>query len=78
MSGANIKNKFVANLFDQEESWIVPEVTEDTKIEFEEKEAETLVKDKKTEIGQYILLLVPLFLLIEWLLYYKKVRAGTA
>ncbi len=78
MSGANFKNKFVANLFDQEESRIVLEANDDTKVEFEEKEAETLVKDKKTEIGKYILLLVPLFLLIEWLLYYKKVRAGTA
>ncbi len=78
ISGANLKSKFVANLFDQEESRIVPEATDDTKIEFEEKEVETQVKDKKTEIGKYLLLLVPLFLLIEWLLYYKEVRTGTA
>ncbi len=78
ISGANLKSRFVANLFDHEESRIIPEATDDKKLEFEEKEAQTFVKDKKTEIGKYLLLLVPLFLLIEWLLYYKKVRAGTA
>jgi hypothetical protein len=78
ISSANLKIKFVANLFDDEESMIVLDATDDTEIEFKERDAETLVKDKKTEIGKYLLLLVPLFLLIEWLLYYKKVRAGTA
>ncbi len=78
ISGSKFKNRFVANLFDHEESGIAPEATDDKKLKFEEKEAETLVKDKKTEFGKYLLLLVPLFLLIEWLLYYKKVRAGTA
>jgi len=56
----------------------MPELTEDTELEFEEKEAVTLVEDKKTEFGKYLLLLVPLILLLEWLLFYKKVRAGTA
>ncbi len=78
ITGANLKNRFVANLFDEEESRIVPDASDDKELKFEEKKAETLVKDKKTEIGKYILLLVPLFLLIEWLLYYKKVRTGTA
>ncbi len=78
ISGTDLNNKFVANLFDEEESRIAPDATDDREFKFEEKEAETLVKDKKTEIGKYILLLVPLFLLIEWLLYYKRVRAGTA
>ncbi len=78
VSGAGFSNRFVANLFDEEESRIMPELTDDTELEFEEKEAVTLVEDKKTEFGKYLLLLVPLFLLLEWLLFYKKVRAGTA
>ena len=57
---------------------IMPELTDDTELEFEEKEAVTLIKDKKTEFGKYLLLLVPLILLVEWLLFYKKLRAGTA
>ena len=78
ISGANFNNRFVVNLFDENESRIAPESTEDEEIKFEEKEAETVVKDKKTEFGKYLLLLVPFILFIEWLLYYKKVRAGTA
>jgi hypothetical protein len=78
ISGADFSNRFVANLFDEKESRIMPELTEDTELEFEEKEAVTLVKDKKTEFGKYLLLLVPLILLVEWLLFYKKLRAGTA
>ena len=77
ISGANFNNRFVVNLFDENESRIAPESTEDEEIKFEEKEAETVVKDKKTEFGKYLLLLVPFILFIEWLLYYKKVRAGT-
>jgi hypothetical protein len=78
ISGANINNRFVANLFDENESRIAPGSTDDEAIKFEEKEAETLIKDKKEEFGKYLLLLVPFILFIEWLLYYKKVRAGTA
>ena len=78
IAGATINNRFVANLFDENESRIAPGSTDDEEIKFEEKEAETLIKDKKTEFGKYLLLLVPFFLLIEWLLYHMKVRAGTA
>ncbi|MEK6767079.1 MAG: VWA domain-containing protein [Planctomycetota bacterium] len=78
ISGADFKNRFVANLFDEEESMIMPELTDDTELKFEEKEALALIKDKKTEFGKYLLLLVPFILLLEWLLYYKKLRAGTA
>jgi hypothetical protein len=78
ISGADFKNRFVANLFDEEESRIMPELTDDTELKFEEKEALTLIKDRKTEFGKYLLLLVPFILLLEWLLYYKKLRAGTA
>lgn len=78
ISGADFSNRFVANLFDEEESRIMPELTDDTELEFEEKEAVTLIKDKKTEFGKYLLLLVPFILLLEWLLFYKKLRAGTA
>jgi hypothetical protein len=78
ISGTNLNNRFVANLFDADESRIAPESTDDEDLKFEEKEAETLIKDEKTEFGKYLLLLVPFILFIEWLLYHKKVRAGTA
>ena len=78
ITGADFSYRFVANLFNEEESRIMPELTDDTELEFEEKEAVTLIKDKKTEFGKYLLLLVPFILLVEWLLFYKKLRAGTA
>jgi len=78
IAGVNVNNRFVANLFDENESRIAPGSTDDEAIKFEEKEAESLIKDKKEEFGKYLLLLVPFILLIEWLLYFKKVRAGTA
>jgi len=78
ISGTNINSRFVANLFDVNESRIAPESTDGEELKFEEAEAETLIKDEKTEFGKYLLLLVPFILLIEWLLYHKKVRAGTA
>ena len=78
ISGTNFNNRFVANLFDANESRIAPEPTGDEELKFEEKEAETLIKDEKNEFGKYLLLLVPFILLIEWLLYHKKVRSGTA
>ena len=78
ISGTNLNNRFVANLFDANESRIAPGSIDDEEFKFEEKEAETLIKDEKTEIGKYLLLLVPFILFIEWLLYHKKVRAGTA
>ncbi len=78
ISGTNFNNRFVVNLFDENESRIAPESTIDEELKFEEKEAETLIKDKKTEFGKYLLLLVPFILLLEWLLFYKKLRAGTA
>lgn len=77
ISGTNLNNRFVANFFDENESRIAPESADDVALEFEEKEAETLIKDKKTEIGKYLLWIVPFILFIEWLLYHKKVRAGT-
>jgi hypothetical protein len=78
ISGTNFNNRFVANLFDGNESRIAPESIDDEDLKFEEKEVETLIKDEKTEFGKYLLLLVPFMLLIEWLLYHKKVRDGTA
>ena len=78
ISGTNFNSRFVANLFDANESRIAPETISDEELKFEEKEAETLIKDEKNEFGKYFLLLVPFILLIEWLLYHKKVRSGTA
>jgi von Willebrand factor type A domain. len=77
ISGTNLNTRFVANLFDANESRIAPGSTDGEEFKFEEKEVETLIKDEKTEIGKYLLLLVPFILFIEWLLYHKKVRAGT-
>ncbi|MCP4254140.1 MAG: VWA domain-containing protein [Candidatus Scalindua sp.] len=76
ISGTNLNNRFVANLFDTNESRIAPESIGDEELKFEEKEAETLIKDEKNEFGKYFLLLVPFLLFIEWLLYHKKVRSG--
>jgi len=77
ISGTNFNDRFVANFFDANESRIAPELIGDEELKFEEKEAETLIKDEKNEFGKYLLLLVPFILLIEWLLYHKKLRAGT-
>jgi hypothetical protein len=68
----------VANLFDEKESKIEPASTDDEGLEFERKEAITSIEDKKNEFSKYLLLLVPFILLLEWLLYYRKVKAGTA
>ena len=76
ISGTNFNNRFVANFFDANESRIAPNSISDEELKFEEKEAETLIKDEKNEFGKYLLLLVPFILLVEWLLYHKKLRAG--
>lgn len=78
ISGPDIEGRFVANLFDEEESRIEPDSQYSEDIEFERKEAITSVEDKKNEFSKYLLMLVPFILLFEWLLYYRKVRAGTA
>lgn len=78
VSGADTEGRFVANLFDEKESRIEPDSTDDAVLEFERKEAITSTEDKKNEFSKYLLLFVPLILLLEWLLYYRKVRAGTA
>jgi hypothetical protein len=78
ISSAGTEGRFVANLFDEKESKIEPDATDDEALEFERKEAITSTEDKKNEFSRYLLLFVPLILLLEWLLYYRKVRAGTA
>lgn len=78
ISGADTEGRFVANLFDEKESRIEPDSTDDEALEFERKDAITSTEDKKNEFSKYLLLFVPLILLLEWLLYYRKVRAGTA
>jgi len=76
ISSTNFNDRFVANFFDANESRIAPEITGDEELKFEEKEAETLIKDEKNEFGKYLLLLVPFILFIEWLLYHIKLRVG--
>ncbi|ODS32841.1 MAG: hypothetical protein SCARUB_02047 [Candidatus Scalindua rubra] len=78
ISADDFNDRFVANLFDENESMIEPDSTDDKDFTFKEKEAVTLIQDKKNEFGKYLLLLVPFILVIEWLLYYRRVRAGTA
>lgn len=67
-SGEN-EVRFVANLFDVEESDIKPTSQHKDNIEFKEAVVSTYVKEKKMELGRYILALVALLLLAEWILY---------
>ena len=76
ISSTNFNDRFVANFFDANESRIALKITGDEELKFEEKEAETLIKDEKNEFGKYLLLLVPFILFIEWLLYHIKLRVG--
>ena len=78
VTGANVKRVFVANLFDDKESDIRLEPAEKKELNFEASETTTSVVAKKSEFGKYLLLCTPFILLLEWLLYYKKVREGTA
>ncbi len=78
ISADDFNDRFVANLFVENESMIEPDSTDDKDSTFKEKEAVTLIQDKKNEFGKYLLLLVPFILVLEWLLYYRRVRAGTA
>ncbi|GJQ60740.1 MAG: VWA domain-containing protein [Candidatus Scalindua sp. AMX11] len=78
ITGSNIQRKFVANLFDDNESNLISETTDNQELNFEESEVLTTIEDKKNEFGKYLLLLTPFILLLEWVIYYKKVRSGTA
>ena len=78
ISGADIKGKFVANFFDAKESKIKPEVSGDREYKFESKRAVTLIEDIKNEFGKYLLFLVLFLLIVEWMLFYKKLRTGKA
>ncbi|MDR4503981.1 MAG: VWA domain-containing protein [Candidatus Scalindua sp.] len=78
ISGSNIQRKFVANLFDDNESDLMSETTDNLELSFEESEISTTIEDTKNEFGRYLLMLTPFILLLEWLMYYKKVRTGTA
>ena len=77
VTGTNVKRVFVANLFDDKESDIRLEPAEKKELNFEASETKTSVEDRKSEFGKYLLLFTPFLLLLEWLIYYKKVRAGT-
>lgn len=78
ISDGNENYRFVANLFDENESNIKPGLAGNEEIKFVEKEIETSIEDKKNEFSKYLLLIVPFLLIIEWLIFYKKVRSGTA
>lgn len=78
ISGADIKGKFVANFFDAKESKIKPEASGDREYKFESKRAVTSIEDIKNEFGKYLLLLVLFLLVVEWMLFYKKLRTGKA
>ncbi len=78
ISGSNIQRIFVANLFDDNESNLISETTDNQELRFEESEISTTIEDTKNEFGKYLLMLTPFILLLEWLIYYKKVRSGTA
>ncbi|MCP5006812.1 MAG: VWA domain-containing protein [Planctomycetes bacterium] len=78
ISGAHIQREFVANLFNEKESDLLAETSATKEFSFEESESVTIIEDKKNEFGRYLLMFVPLLLLLEWVIYYKKVRSGTA
>ncbi|HCN19021.1 MAG: hypothetical protein A3C38_03975 [Planctomycetes bacterium RIFCSPHIGHO2_02_FULL_50_42] len=67
--------RFVANLFDEEESNIRPTSQRKDNMEFKEAVTSTYVKEKRMEFGRYILALVALLLLAEWILYCLRTRS---
>lgn len=75
LRGKGFEKRFVANLFDESESGIKPSLTPGKKLEFEEAKVVPFVKEEKKELGKYILVVVSLLLLTEWILYYLKARA---
>ncbi|MFQ5862072.1 MAG: VWA domain-containing protein [Candidatus Brocadiales bacterium] len=70
-----IEKRFVANLFDAEESNIRPVSSQKEPVELEEVAVSTYVKEKKRELGQYILALAALLLFAEWVLHCVRARA---
>ncbi|HHT9152886.1 MAG TPA: vWA domain-containing protein [Candidatus Hypogeohydataceae bacterium YC40] len=75
LKGTGIERRFVANLFDREESDIRPSSHGKKEIAFEEPIiAPSSIKEKR-DLGKYLLIPVLLLLLAEWILYNIRVRA---
>ncbi|MEK7822543.1 MAG: VWA domain-containing protein [Planctomycetota bacterium] len=77
LKGKGIERRFVANLFDREESDIRPSSFPKRGIPFEEASVAPFSLTEKSELGKYLLILVLLLLLAEWVLYHLKARART-
>ncbi|HHT9132006.1 MAG TPA: vWA domain-containing protein [Candidatus Tripitaka californicus] len=77
LKGKGIERRFVANLFDREESDIRPSSFPKKGIPFEEASVTPFSLTEKQELGKYLLILVLLLLLAEWVLYHLKARART-
>ena len=77
LKGKGIERRFVANLFDREESDIRPSLPRKGEIPFEEAVAAPFSLREKRELGKYLLVPVLLLLLAEWVLYHLKTRART-
>ncbi|HLA37040.1 MAG TPA: VWA domain-containing protein [Candidatus Brocadiales bacterium] len=77
LKGKGIERRFVANLFDREESDVRPSSFPKKGIPFEEASVTPFSLTEKRELGKYLLILVLLLLLAEWVLYHLKARART-
>jgi hypothetical protein len=76
LKGKGIERRFVANLFDGEESDIRPSLAR-KEIPFEEAAVTPFTVREKRELSKYLLVPVLLLLLAEWVLYHMKARART-
>ncbi len=74
LKGKGIERRFVANLFDREESDVRPSFHFKEEIPFEEAKAIPFSLKEKQELGQYFLIIVLVLLLAEWVLYHIKAR----
>ncbi len=70
------ETRFVANLFDVEESNLKSAPSPQKRMEFRAAETSTYIEEKKKELGRYILAFVALLLLAEWILYCLRARAA--
>ncbi len=77
LRGKGMERRFVANLFDREESDIQTYSPPKKEIPFEEVKATSFSLKEKQELGKYLLILVLLLLLAEWIIFNLKARART-
>jgi hypothetical protein len=77
LKGKGIERRFVANLFNREESDIRPSPHVKEEIPFEAATASPFSIKERRELGKFLLIPVLLLLLTEWVLYHVRARAKT-